>query len=84
MLGGNGVSFPGAPANNAEVYNNTIVGMQDWTAIILINGGTGNIARNNIWSGLGPGVASGATANTTGFIGYALAGATAELAAAST
>jgi hypothetical protein len=65
VIGGDGSSWVGTAANNVEVYNNTIVGMTNWTAVILINGGTGNIARNNLWSGLAAGVDSGAKANAT-------------------
>lgn len=49
VIGGNGGSWSGAPANNAKVYNNTIAGIKDWHAEILINGGSGNECRNNLW-----------------------------------
>lgn len=65
VVGGNGSSWVGSPANNTKIYNNTIVGFKQGNAGILVNGGSGNEVRNNIWSDLGNGVAHGATANTT-------------------
>jgi hypothetical protein len=61
--GDNGVGWAGVPASNTEVYNNTIAGIQNALGgLILINGGTGNIARNNLWWDTG--TFSGASANT--------------------
>lgn len=51
VVGGNGGSWAGAAANNCLIYNNTLVGYSDasTSSLILINGGTGNEARNNLW-----------------------------------
>jgi hypothetical protein len=54
IIGGNGSSWLGAPANNNVIYNNTIVGLgdfpgADWISSILVNGGSGNVCRNNLW-----------------------------------
>lgn len=67
MVGGDGGSTAaGATANNCLVYNNTIIGVNQGTAVIRKNGsGSGNIARNNIWSGLGGSVTTGSSFNTT-------------------
>jgi hypothetical protein len=64
VVGGDGAGWLGSPASNTKIYNNTIVGIQSGMAVILVNGGSGNEARNNLWSGLGSGVSYGATANT--------------------
>jgi hypothetical protein len=65
VVGGNGTSWVGSPANNTKIYNNTIIGIKQGTAIILVNGGSGNEVNNNSWSDLGGGVAYGAFANST-------------------
>jgi chitodextrinase len=64
VVGGNGTSWVGPPANNTLIYNNTIAGHRGFaTASIIINGGTGNICRNNLWyDEFGT---PGCTANTT-------------------
>lgn len=53
LVGGNGSSWAGSPASNTLIFNNTIVGSAstsfDNTPSILVNGGTGNICRNNLW-----------------------------------
>jgi hypothetical protein len=49
VIGGNGSSWVGPAANNAKIYNNTIVGFRNWHAEILVNGGSGNECRNNLW-----------------------------------
>lgn len=49
VLGGDGSSWVGSPANDCRVYNNTFVGVRSTNSGILINGGTGNRAYNNIW-----------------------------------
>lgn len=51
IVGGNGSSWAGSSASNVKIYNNTIVGIQGafTPAHILINGGTGNEVRNNLW-----------------------------------
>ena len=52
IVGGDGVSWAGSPTNNTLVYNNTIAGIQIFSAVapsITINGGTGNICRNTLW-----------------------------------
>lgn len=51
VIGGNGSSWVGSGANNSRVYNNTIAGLKGWNAAILINGGSGNECRNNLWYG---------------------------------
>lgn len=66
MIGGDGgATAAGASANNVVVYNNTIVGIQSGTCNIRFPGShTGDVAQNNIWYGLGPGVSYGCSANT--------------------
>ena len=66
FIGGDGGSTAaGAAANNVVVYNNTLVGIQSGTCNIRFPGShSGDIARNNLWYGLGAGVSSGCTANT--------------------
>ncbi len=50
VVGGDGTSFVGAPANDVRVYNNTIAGLAaSAVALIDVNGGTGNEVSNNIW-----------------------------------
>lgn len=49
VLGGDGGGWLGSAANNCLVYNNTTVNHINFAAGILINGGTGNEARNNLW-----------------------------------
>ena len=51
VIGGNGTSWAGSAANNTLVYNNTFAGYSGgWMAgHILVNGGSGNICRNNLW-----------------------------------
>jgi hypothetical protein len=51
VVGGNGSSWAGPSASNTLVYNNTIAGISGGGVggIILINGGTGNVCRNNLW-----------------------------------
>lgn len=53
LVGGNGSSWAGSPASGTLVFNNTIVGSVgtsfDSVPSILVNGGTGNICRNNLW-----------------------------------
>lgn len=50
VVGGNGGSWAGVAANNVKIYNNTIAGfLGDFSANILINGGTGNESSNNLW-----------------------------------
>ena len=66
VVGGNGSSWAGSPANNTIIYNNTIAGIQSFLhtgASILVNGGTGNVIRNTLWYDVG-GTPS-ANANTT-------------------
>lgn len=46
VLGGDGVSWVGVPANDARVYNNTLVDIPDFASGILVNG-TGE-CRNNL------------------------------------
>ena len=50
IVGGDGSNWSGVPASNTLVYNNTIVGLKEWRSDILINGGTGNVVRNNLWA----------------------------------
>ena len=55
IVGGDGgVGWDGVPASNTLVYNNTIVGLKTWRSDILINGGTGNVVRNNLWADISP------------------------------
>lgn len=49
LIGGNGSSWAGEPASNARVFNNTIVGVANTTPSILVNGGSGNVCRNNLF-----------------------------------
>lgn len=49
VIGGNGSSWVGSATNNSRVYNNTIAGLKDGTAMILLNGGSGNVCQNNLW-----------------------------------
>ena len=51
VIGGNGSTWLGSSASNTLVYNNTIAGIagSQVGGIILINGGTGNVCRNNLW-----------------------------------
>jgi hypothetical protein len=78
VVGGNGSSWAGSPANNTLVYNNTIAGVEGGGVggLILVNGGTGNVVRNNLWYDA---VGGSASANTTSnnvtaasdpFVGY--------------
>lgn len=50
-VGGDGAFMVGSPANNTLVYNNTIAGIDSNAGggDIIINGGTGNTCRNNLW-----------------------------------
>jgi hypothetical protein len=65
VIGGDGTSWVGTSSSNSEAYNNTIVGIQNGTAAITINGGSANSVRNNVWAGLGSAVSTGTRANTT-------------------
>lgn len=53
LVGGNGGSWAGSPASGTLIFNNTVVGSASTsfnsTPSILVNGGTGNICRNNLW-----------------------------------
>lgn len=51
VVGGDGVSWLGAPTNDTLVYNNTVAGISGAGVggNILVNGGSGNICRNNLW-----------------------------------
>lgn len=49
LVGGNGGSWAGSPASGTLVFNNTIVGFTDTSPNILVNGGSGNICRNNLF-----------------------------------
>jgi len=49
VVGGDGSSWTGPPTNNTKIYNNTIAGLKNWHADILINGGSNNECRNNLW-----------------------------------
>jgi len=51
VVGGNGGSWFGVPANNTKIYNNTIAGHSggNQAGYILVNGGSGNICRNTLW-----------------------------------
>ena len=64
VVGGNGSSWVGPSASNTLVYNNTIAGFTGgwYIGMILVNGGSGNVCRNNLWYQVA--VAS-ATCNTT-------------------
>ena len=64
VIGGNGSSWVGPATNNSKVYNNTIAGLKNWNANILINGGSGNECRNNLWYG-NTGSTTGCTANSS-------------------
>jgi len=48
MGGGSWSGNIGPLVNNVVVYNNTMVGI-DNTAVIIVDGGTGNVATNNLW-----------------------------------
>jgi hypothetical protein len=51
VVGGNGGSWAGSPASSTLVYNNTIAGISgsvNTGGNILVNGGSGNICRNNL------------------------------------
>ncbi len=76
VLGGNGGSWVGDPANNCKVYNNTFAGYETGTAGVTINGGTGNEARNNLaydidatW-GVSPNTSSNGEETTNPFVDY--------------
>lgn len=67
ILGGNGSSWLGSSASNNVIYNNTIAGFGDfpgasWLSGILVNGGSGNVCRNNLWYAVAD--AGGAACNT--------------------
>jgi hypothetical protein len=64
VVGGDGVGWVGAPASDTRIYNNTFVGFQRGTAMVLVNGGSGNEVRNNLWFDIGGGVATGCSAET--------------------
>jgi hypothetical protein len=64
VIGGDGSSWVGPPANNTKIYNNTIAGLKSWNAKILVNGGSGNVCRNNLWFD-NTGSSTGCTASTT-------------------
>jgi len=51
VVGGNGGSWVGSSANNTLIYNNTIAGIGGGGVggNILVNGGSGNVCRNNLW-----------------------------------
>lgn len=90
VIGGDGVNWLGVSGSNNKVYNNTFAGIADPSAFstVLLNGGTGNEARNNYAYDNGEAVSY--SANTTSnnvaagadnFVNYAtldlrLAGAT--------
>jgi MYXO-CTERM domain-containing protein len=63
VVGGDGISWVGAPANNTMVFNNTIAGVKNGSVsgIILLNG-AGNVCRNNLWFDTD---SNGCTAETT-------------------
>jgi hypothetical protein len=63
VIGGNGTSWVGPATNNSKVFNNTVVGIMSGNASILINGGSGNACRNNLWYGNASGVPTGCSAN---------------------
>jgi hypothetical protein len=66
VVGGNGTSWLGQSANNTLIYNNTFAGMAENPNQpgILVNGGTGNVVRNNLFYDI-VGGDPGVTANTT-------------------
>lgn len=65
VVGGNGISWLGPPANNARIYNNTVAGYRQGTVMILVNGGSNNDCKNNAWYDISAGVGSGASCSTT-------------------
>ncbi len=66
LVGGDdGVSAAGVAANDVRVYNNTFVGMAAGNCSIRMPGQhTGVSAKNNLWFGLGSGVATGCEADS--------------------
>ena len=78
VVGGDGVSFVGAAANNVKVYNNTIAGLSDGAvASIMVNGGSGNEVSNNLWYDCGgatnaaPNTSDNGEVSTDPFVNYA-------------
>lgn len=78
VIGGDGSSWVGVSASNVLIYNNTIAGIHVGEAGILVNGGSGNVCRNNLWyDSAGAPTASCNTQNNNGesgtdpFLGYA-------------
>jgi len=65
VVGGDGVGFVGSPTNNTVVYNNTIWNITGGFTPphIIVNGGSGNVVRNNLWYACEG--SPTATANTT-------------------
>jgi hypothetical protein len=49
IIGGNGTTWTGVSASGARVYNNTIAGFQTMQSGILVNGGSDNLCRNNLF-----------------------------------
>lgn len=51
VIGGNGSSWVGAGASNTKIYNNSFTGFHNTGqhGHILINGGSNNECRNNLW-----------------------------------
>lgn len=64
VIGGNGSSWVGTSASNSVILNNTIVGFKDGNAMLLINGGSGNVIRNNLYYDIASHVSTACSANT--------------------
>lgn len=64
IIGGNGSSWVGPSSSNSKVYNNTISGLS-YQSGILINGGSNNDCRNNVWINVASGSSPGCKANNT-------------------
>lgn len=84
VVGGDGTEsgtingWAGVVANNTKVYHNTITGVEGGGSggNILLNGGSGNEARNNLWwdtitAGVSPNTSNNLDAGADPFVNYA-------------
>jgi len=80
IVGGDNSSWYGIGANNVEVYNNTVAGIQSSQAGILVNGSPSNICKNNLfYANIGTPTARCGTSSSNGTV----ASGSAPLAASS-
>lgn len=64
IIGGNGSSWVGPGGANTKVFNNTLSGYKDGTAMILLNG-SGTACKNNVWYGVASGVGTGCNSGSS-------------------